>query len=36
VRYLLRFSDYQVKGIPPVDMFPHTDHIETIVLLARE
>nr|WP_321296084.1 23S rRNA (uracil(1939)-C(5))-methyltransferase RlmD [uncultured Sphaerochaeta sp.] len=36
VRYLLRFSDYQVKGIQPVDMFPHTDHIETIVLLSRE
>lgn len=26
---------YQVRKIQPVDMFPHTDHIETIVLLQR-
>lgn len=36
IRYLLRFSDYQVRGIQPVDMFPHTDHLETVVLLSRE
>ena len=34
LRYLLRFSDYQVRGIQPVDMFPHTDHVETVVLLS--
>lgn len=34
--YLLRFSDYKVKGIQPVDMFPHTEHIETVVILGRE
>lgn len=27
---------YQVKAIQPVDMFPFTSHVETIVLLQRE
>ncbi len=36
LRYLLRFSDYQVRGIQPVDMFPHTEHLETVVLLTSE
>ncbi len=27
---------YNVKKIQPVDMFPHTKHIETVVLLSRE
>ena len=27
---------YEVKQIQPVDMFPHTSHVETIVLLQRE
>ncbi len=27
---------YKVRRIQPVDMFPHTEHIETIVLLSRE
>ena len=26
---------YEVKRIQPVDMFPHTTHIETIVLLQK-
>ena len=26
---------YQVKKIQPVDMFPHTNHVETVVLLLR-
>ena len=26
---------YKVKKIQPVDMFPHTEHIETVVLLTR-
>ena len=26
---------YQVKAIQPVDMFPHTHHVETVVLLSR-
>lgn len=28
-------NGYQVKRIAPVDMFPHTDHVENIVLLER-
>ncbi len=27
---------YKVKRIQPVDMFPHTEHVETVVLLCRE
>ncbi len=26
---------YKVKRIQPVDMFPHTEHVETVVLLER-
>ena len=35
LRYMLKFSPYEVRGIQPVDMFPHTTHVETIVLLER-
>ncbi len=28
-------SDYKVKEIQPVDMFPHTHHVENVVLLER-
>jgi 23S rRNA (uracil1939-C5)-methyltransferase len=28
-------SDYQVTSVQPVDMFPHTHHIENIVQLRR-
>ncbi len=31
LKYLL--NDYEVKKVIPVDMFPHTSHVETIVLL---
>lgn len=36
-RDLLYFTKngYKVKKIQPVDMFPHTKHIETVVLLIR-
>lgn len=27
---------YRVKKIQPVDMFPHTEHVETVVLLVRK
>ena len=36
LHYLMEFSDYRVVGIQPVDMFPHTTHVETCVLLVRE
>lgn len=32
--YLTR-KGYRVRRIQPVDMFPHTEHVETVVLLAR-
>ncbi|MFA6689389.1 MAG: 23S rRNA (uracil(1939)-C(5))-methyltransferase RlmD [Sphaerochaetaceae bacterium] len=35
LRYLLRFGSYEVRGIQPVDMFPYTDHVETVVLMSR-
>ena len=28
-------SDYAVKAVQPVDMFPHTPHVENVVLLER-
>ncbi len=33
--YLTR-KGYKVRKIQPVDMFPHTEHVETVVLLSRE
>lgn len=35
LRYLLRFGPYEVKGIQPVDLFPHTEHVESVVLMSR-
>jgi 23S rRNA (uracil1939-C5)-methyltransferase len=29
-------DDYAVAGVQPVDMFPHTHHVENIVLLKRK
>ena len=28
-------NGYRVKKIQPVDMFPHTEHVETVVLLTK-
>lgn len=33
--YILENSDYKIAQVTPVDMFPHTSHIETIVKLER-
>jgi 23S rRNA (uracil1939-C5)-methyltransferase len=30
-----RAAGYDVDALQPVDMFPHTEHIETVVTLAR-
>lgn len=35
LKYLTQ-NGYTVKKIQPVDMFPHTAHVETVVLLQRE
>lgn len=34
--YLTQNSPYKTKKIQPVDMFPHTAHIETVVLMSRK
>lgn len=36
LRYVERFGPYQVRGIQPIDMFPHTRHVECVVLIERE
>lgn len=35
LEYLTNNSDYKVRKIQPVDMFPHTAHVETVCLLSR-
>jgi 23S rRNA (uracil1939-C5)-methyltransferase len=32
---LLLSEDYHIEGVQPVDMFPHTHHVENVVLLIR-
>lgn len=33
--YVTKHSDYKIRKIRPVDMFPHTAHVETVCLLSR-
>lgn len=33
LEYIAQNSEYKVQKIQPVDMFPHTSHVETVVLL---
>ena len=35
LRYIHRFLPYDVMGIQPVDLFPGSSHIETVVMLDR-
>lgn len=35
LRYIVNFSNYKVRAIQPVDMFPFTEHTETVVLLSN-
>lgn len=34
--YVTQNSTYKIQKIQPVDMFPHTAHIETVVLMSRK
>ena len=36
LRYITRFLPYRVLGIQPVDLFPGSEHIETVVLLINQ
>lgn len=36
LKYLTRKSGYRVREITPVDMFPFTGHVETVVLIQRK
>ena len=29
-------TDYELKAVQPVDMFPHTTHIETVAQLVKK
>ena len=33
--YVTKNSDYKIRKIQPVDMFPHTAHVETVVLMSK-
>lgn len=35
LKYLCE-QGYEVKKVQPVDMFPHTGHVETVILLSRK
>lgn len=35
LRYLMHFTPYRVLEIQPVDMFPGSSHVETVVLMSR-
>ncbi len=36
LEYILTNSDYKIDSVTPVDMFPHTHHIETVVNLIKK
>jgi len=36
LRYLESFGPYRVYASQPVDMFPRTEHVETVVLMSRK
>jgi 23S rRNA (uracil1939-C5)-methyltransferase len=36
LQYILDNSNYKITEVTPVDMFPHTHHIEVVVKLKLE
>ena len=36
LQYILLESEYKIESVTPVDMFPHTHHIETVVNLIKK
>ena len=36
LRYIYRFLPYRAAAIQPVDLFPGSSHIETVVMLERK
>jgi 23S rRNA (uracil1939-C5)-methyltransferase len=35
LKYLCESEQYKIEAVQPVDMFPHTGHVETVVLMSR-
>lgn len=35
LKYLCKDDDYEIRDVQPVDMFPHTSHVECCVLMSR-
>ena len=35
LKILCATNEYEIKKVQPVDMFPHTGHVETVVLMSR-
>ena len=35
IKYLLKYGPYEVYGSQPIDMFPRSNHVETVVLMSR-
>ena len=36
LKILCATNEYEIKKVQPVDMFPHTGHVETVVLLSHK